>query len=99
MVHRAAPLLFWTLAASAAGAERPDDFVDLADVVPDIVVDARYAGYFNFIGEPVDGYEAPICLLTRQAAEALADVQAALRPDNFGLKVCACDRPARRTEP
>lgn len=80
---------------NATAQERPDDFVNVAEVVPGLVVEARYAGYFNFIGEPITGYEAPVCLLTRPAAEALARVQEDLKPYGFGLKVFDCYRPAR----
>ncbi|WP_421725538.1 M15 family metallopeptidase [Bauldia sp.] len=83
------------MATTATADERPDDFVDAADVVPGLVVEARYAGFFNFVGEPIDGYEAPKCLLTRPAAEALAKVQESLKPYGFGLKVFDCYRPAR----
>jgi D-alanyl-D-alanine dipeptidase len=74
---------------------RPADFVDAAGVVPGLVVEARYAGYDNFVGHPIDGYEAPRCLLTRRAAEALAAVQEDLRKFGFGLKVYDCYRPSR----
>lgn len=84
-----------SMGTAAAADERPADFVDAAEVVPGLVVEARYAGYFNFIGEPIDGYEAPKCLLTRPAADALAKVQASLQPYGFGLKVFDCYRPAR----
>jgi zinc D-Ala-D-Ala dipeptidase len=73
----------------------PDDFVDVTKIVPDILVEARYAGYYNFIGRPINGYEAARCLLTRPAAEALARVQSDLKPFGFGLKVFDCYRPAR----
>ena len=81
--------------ASANAEERPADFVNVADVVPGLVVEARYAGYYNFVGQPIEGYEAPVCLLTRQAAEALVQVQGSLKPFGFGLKVFDCYRPAR----
>ena len=57
------------MAAGVAGAgdEMPDGFVDAAAVVPGLVVDMRYAGSYNFVGRPIDGYEAPVCILTRQA--------------------------------
>lgn len=73
----------------------PNDFVDVADIVPDVVIEARYAGSYNFIGEPIDGYEAERCLLTRPAADALAEVQNEIRPFGFGLKIFDCYRPAR----
>ena len=42
-------------------ADRPAAFVDAAAVVPGLMVDARYAGSHNFVGRPIDGYEAPRC--------------------------------------
>src|SRR5205807_1868602 len=53
------------------------------------------AGSHNFVGAPVDGYQAPVCLLTRQAAQALAQVQRDLAAQKLGLKVFDCYRPAR----
>jgi D-alanyl-D-alanine dipeptidase len=87
-------LLAVTMTSARAG-ERPDDFVNAADVVAGLVVEVRYAGYFNFVGQPIIGYEAPICLLTRRAAEALAKVQTTLKPFGFGLKVFDCYRPVK----
>ncbi len=72
-----------------------DAFVDASSIVPGLVVEMRYAGSHNFVGRPVAGYGAPVCLLTRQAAEALAAAQAALRAEGRGLKVYDCYRPAR----
>jgi len=59
---------FGTQAALAQ--ERPAAFVDAATVVPGLIVEMRYAGSHNFVGRPIDGYEAPRCLLTRSAATA-----------------------------
>ena len=50
----------------------PQGFVDAATVVDGLVVDMRYFGADNFVGAKIDGYEAPVCLLTRPAAAALA---------------------------
>jgi len=55
----------------------------------------RYAGTHNFVGARVDGYDKPVCLLTRPAAEALAQVQRDLAASGFGLKVYDCYRPVR----
>src|SRR3546814_3818923 len=52
-----------------------------------ILVEARYAGPDNFTGAPLPGYEANRAFLRREAAAALARVQAALRPAGLGLKV------------
>lgn len=83
------------LAASQPAAAEPDPFVDAGRLVPGLVLDMRYAGSDNFVGRPIAGYEAPRCLLTPQAARALARVQAALAPEGLGLKVFDCYRPRR----
>ncbi|MBL8531896.1 MAG: M15 family metallopeptidase [Hyphomonadaceae bacterium] len=83
-------------AAGCAHAQvRPEGFVDARDIVPGLAVEMRYASAHNFVGRPIAGYEAPVCLLTRPAAEGLARAQAALAPFGLGLKVFDCYRPAR----
>jgi len=84
-----------TGAAAQNRADRPADIVDVRVLIPSIVVDMRYAGSENFVGRRIDGYDAPVCLLTRRAAEALAAAQAELAPFGLGLKVFDCYRPAR----
>ncbi len=69
--------------------------VDIRALVPDIAQDIKYAGNDNFVGAPVDGYEAPRCLLKVDAAAALARVEANLRGDGLRLKLFDCYRPAR----
>jgi D-alanyl-D-alanine dipeptidase len=83
------------VAQPVAAESRPPAFVDAATVVPGLVVEMRYAGTYNFVGTRIDGYEAPVCLLTKPAAEALAKVQLALASSGVGLKVFDCYRPTR----
>lgn len=87
-----------TDAVSFAQSARPASFVDAATVIPNLAVEIRYHGANNFIGRPVDGYERPFCLLTRQAAAALAEVQRSLAPRGLGIKVFDCYRPVRATK-
>jgi D-alanyl-D-alanine dipeptidase len=84
--------------AADAGAKPPDGFVDLADVAPDVVVDMRYAGRDNFLGRPARGYGAARCLLTGEAARALAGAQRDLTAAGFGLLVYDCYRPQRAVD-
>jgi zinc D-Ala-D-Ala dipeptidase len=84
----------WLCAPAAAG-ERSPAFVDASDAVPGLVVEMRYAGEHNFVGGRIDGYRRRVCLLTRQAAAALAAVQQDLAEQGLGLKVFDCYRPAR----
>jgi len=73
----------------------PVGFVYLRDVAPTIRQDIRYAGPHNFIGRAIDGYGAAECVLTVQAARALARVQNALALSGLALIVWDCYRPAR----
>ena len=81
--------------ASAGGP--PAGFVRLADVAPGVRQDMRYAGVNNFTGRPVPGYGAAQCWLRREAAEALAKVQAEAAADGLTLIVYDCYRPQRAT--
>ncbi len=92
---RAAALAVLVWGTPVDAQTRPPAFVDTAAVVPGLVVDMRYVGTRNFVGARVDGYEAPVCVLTRQAATALAAVQRDLKPRGLGLKVFDCYRPVR----
>lgn len=93
--HLLAGALLVFFGGHALAQERPDAFVDAAGVVPGLIVEMRYAGSHNFVGRPIDGYEAPHCLLTRQAATALADVARDLAAQGLALKVFDCYRPVR----
>jgi D-alanyl-D-alanine dipeptidase len=73
----------------------PERFVDIKDVIPDIQVDIRYFTPHNFVGEKVNGYNAAKCIITREAAEALALVQRDLSIFSLGLKIYDCYRPQR----
>jgi zinc D-Ala-D-Ala dipeptidase len=84
--------------ASDARARLPNGFVDVADVAPDVVVDLRYAGSDNFLGRPARGYGAPRCLLTKQAARALAAAQRDVAAFGLALMVYDCYRPQRAVD-
>lgn len=71
----------------------PPEVVALRDVDPTIVHEIRYTTSHNFVGERIDAYHAPLCLLTRPAAEALSRAQDVLRPQGLTLKVYDCYRP------
>ena len=73
----------------------PNDFVTLRSVDPSILQDIRYFSAHNFTGGPVDGYRAPICILTRAAAQGLHRAQQQLIQQGYALKVYDCYRPQR----
>ena len=82
----------------AGGGRLPEDFVRLADVVPSIETDMRYAGSENFTGRPVPGYRAPQCWIRREVAEALAGVAKEAAERGLRLVVYDCYRPQRATQ-
>ena len=84
------------IAHTVTGTDKmPDNFVDIQKVIPEVVLDIRYYGPHNFVGERVDGYLAPKCFLTKEAAQALAEVQKDLAPYSLTLKIYDCYRPQR----
>ena len=98
-MHRSthAALALVLLAAQPVQAQAPllPGFVDAAAVVEGLIVDMRYFGADNFVGERIDGYERPRCLLSEPAANALAAVERDLSARGLGLKVFDCYRPQR----
>lgn len=76
----------------------PDGFVHVKDIIPDIILDIRYAGENNFIGQPVTGYKKPTAILTRTAAKALAKVQEELKDAGYCLKIFDAYRPQRAVD-
>jgi len=88
-------LLAATLAPGPVSAGPPEGFVDLAEAVPGLQVEARYAGSDNFVGGPIDGYRRASALATVAAADALGRVQAELSRFGLGLRVYDAYRPAR----
>ncbi len=88
-------LMLSTVPAFAADDPLPQGFVHADEVVPGLVLDLRYAGADNFVGQRIDGYEAARALLSAQAAEVLRRVQADLQPFGLGLKIFDAYRPAR----
>ena len=68
-------------------------FVNLADAVPDAILEIRYYSTFNFVGTRIDGYLAPVALLTRQAADSLRAVSDDLKKQGYRLKIFDAYRP------
>lgn len=82
-----------TIDEVAAQDTLPELFSYLRIVAPSVIQEMRYTTSYNFVGEPIDAYEEPECILTTRAADALADVQAELEADGYSLKVYDCYRP------
>ena len=68
-------------------------FVIITDVVPDVILEIRYYGTYNFVGTRIDGYLAPNALLTRQAADSLKAVSDDVISLGYRLKIYDAYRP------
>ena len=69
------------------------DFVDLSDIIEDLLLDIRYFGDYNFVGTRIDGYEEPVALMTKKAAAALKEVADEAREKGYRLKIYDTYRP------
>ena len=68
-------------------------FVLLTRVVPDVILEIRYYSTYNFVGERIHAYEAPIAFFTKEAAEALQKVSYDLMKQGYRIKIYDAYRP------
>ncbi len=76
---------------------RPEEdcshFVNVTDVVPDVILEIRYFGTYNFVGSRIDGYLQPVALLTKEAADSLKAVSDDVMAQGYRLKIYDAYRP------
>ena len=87
--------LLLSLASCSESSERwqRKNFVLITDVVPDAILEIRYYSTYNFVGERIDGYLAPVALLTREAADSLKAVSDDVLRMGYRLKIFDAYRP------
>ena len=88
-------ICFFTLSINLLSQVIPEGFVEIRDVIPDIILDLRYAANHNFVGVKVEGYNAEKCYITKAAADSLAKVQTELSKFSLSLKIYDAYRPQR----
>lgn len=76
----------------------PEGFSLLTDSVPDAILEIRYFSTYNFVGQRIDGYNAPRAYLTCPAASALRQVNDELRTKGYCLKIYDTYRPQRAVD-
>ena len=76
----------------------PAGFVYITDVIPDAVLEVRYYSTYNFLGVRVEGYLAPVAILTKEAADALKLANDDLRTQGYAIKVFDAFRPQRAVD-
>lgn len=92
-MKKIALIFFLTLSINLLSQEIPEGFVEIRQIIPDIILDLRYATNHNFLGVKVDGYNAEKCYITKTAADSLAKVQSELRKFSLSLKIYDAYRP------
>lgn len=76
----------------------PEGFVEIREVIPDIILDLRYLTIHNFLGVTVDGYKSEKCYITNAAADSLLKVQQELKRFGFSLKIYDAYRPQKAVD-
>lgn len=77
---------------------REDDasgFVLVTDVIPEVLLEIRYYSAFNFVGRRIDGYDEPVALITKEAAECLKKVSDKMIQKGYRLKIFDIYRPQK----
>ena len=72
--------------------------VTLTDVVPDAILEIRYFGTYNFVGDRIDGYLQPTALLTKRAADSLKAVSDDVIAQGYRLKIYDAYRPQKAVD-
>lgn len=76
----------------------PGIFVNVCELIPEIIYEGSYYTNQNFTSERVNGYESNLCVLTEAATHALKNVSTDLKKQNLGLKIFDSYRPVRAVE-
>jgi len=84
---------FQRLTGKMSPTDDASQFVNLAEAIPDVILEIRYYSTYNFVGTRVDGYEEPVALLTKQAADSLRAVSEDLKKQGYRLKIFDAYRP------
>ncbi|OAB41764.1 peptidase M15 [Paenibacillus glacialis] len=73
----------------------PKGFVYLDDIIPSAHYDIRYYGEYNFVGKRIDGYKAPLAIMSLKGATALKKVSDELEKKGYLLLIYDAYRPQK----
>lgn len=76
----------------------PEGFVYIDELIPDCIIDAKYAGTDNFMGRPAVGYDQPLVVMSREAAEGCVRAADKLRAQGYLVKFFDAYRPQRAVD-
>lgn len=91
--------LFLTpLAFSDTISEDRSDFDRVYNVIDDAVYDIRYYSHYNFTGNKINGYNAPVAYMTKEALSALSKAAEDLRKQGYRLLIWDTYRPQKAVD-
>lgn len=85
-----------TLGVPKAGL--PQGFVYIDELIEDCIIDAKYWGSDNFIGRRITGYEQPLVIMSREAAECCIKAADILRKQGYIMKIYDAYRPQQAVD-
>ncbi len=88
-------ILLFLLATKASANDLHSGFVYLSDVDPSILINLKYHHDENFTGKPVNGCTRSRAVVTREAAEALRNVQEDLVMHGYSLVIYDAYHPKK----
>ncbi len=74
------------------------NFVPVYTVIDDAVYDIRYYSSYNFTGNRINGYKAPVAYMTKEGASALAKAANDLRKQGYRLLIWDTYRPQKAVD-
>ncbi len=73
----------------------PKGFVYIDDMIPSVHLDIRYYGEYNFVGQHIDGYKAPLAIMSLKGVTALKKVSDELEKKGYLLLIYDAYRPQK----
>ena len=73
-------------------------FDKIYNVIDDAVFDLRYYSPYNFTGQKIRGYRAPVAYMTKEALNALSQAAADLRRQGYRMLVWDSYRPQKAVD-
>ncbi|OQB24866.1 MAG: D-alanyl-D-alanine dipeptidase [Firmicutes bacterium ADurb.Bin182] len=76
----------------------PDGFVYIDELIPDCIIDAKYAGTDNLFGRTIAGYNQPLVVMTKEVAEGCIKAAEIFRKKGYLMKFFDSYRPQRAVD-
>ena len=92
------PFMLLLIILLGCASNLPEGFIYVKDMIKTAQLDMRYYGDNNFVGTRIDGYEAPVAILTEEAATALKIAADSLEKQGYYIKIFDAYRPQQAVD-